>query len=163
MDFLKVLAVLLALGSILFLSYVTTRFVGTKARRVMTGKYISIIETVNIGMDKQLHLVKVGDQFVLIASAGKSVEFLSVVNIDNYDEEAADRNPGTVNFKLLFDKYVQLYKDRKEEKKASQGTSPAGEVRYGEVFRSNLEKLKKLNKEASHKGKADENEITDEK
>jgi len=55
----------------LFLAYVTTKFIGTRTNKIVKGKYIKIIETVNLGFDSRLHLVKAGEEFVLISTCGK--------------------------------------------------------------------------------------------
>jgi len=49
-------------GSVLFLAYVTTKFIGTRTNKIVKGKYIKIIETVNLGFDSRLHLVKAGEE-----------------------------------------------------------------------------------------------------
>lgn len=80
---------LLGFGSILFLAYITTRLLATKAQNVMKGKYINVVETISLGVDKKLHLVKIEETYMLISSSGKSIEFLSIVPIESQDEKPA--------------------------------------------------------------------------
>lgn len=77
---------LLIFGSILFLAYITTKLVASKVNNTMKGKYISVVETINLGTDKKLYLVKVSNTFILLSSSGKKLEFLTVVPIEDYEE-----------------------------------------------------------------------------
>jgi flagellar biogenesis protein FliO len=76
---------ILGFSSILFLAYITTRLLAFRVGNTMKGKYISIVETINIGTDKKLYLVKVDETFILLSSSGKSFDFISVVPIKNYE------------------------------------------------------------------------------
>jgi flagellar protein FliO/FliZ len=87
-DFLYVLGIALIFSSILFLSYMTTRYLASKVERITKGKYLGIIETVALGKDKYLHLIKVGDGFMLLSSSGKGIELICQVEIDNYVENS---------------------------------------------------------------------------
>lgn len=82
LGFLGVFYMLFWVAIILFLAFVTTRFVGQRYAKNLNGKNIKIIETVSIGLDK-LHLVKIGNQFFLISSSGKNINFLSQVDSSN--------------------------------------------------------------------------------
>lgn len=68
---------------ILFLAYAATRFVGQKYAKNLKGKNITVIESVSMGIDKVLYLVKIGNQFFLISSSGKNINFLSQVDSSN--------------------------------------------------------------------------------
>ena len=79
---MEYLGLTVVFGSILFLAYFTTRFLGSKFENKAKGKYIRQVESVSLGPDRQLHLVKVSEQYMLIASSGKNIEFLSEVRVD---------------------------------------------------------------------------------
>ncbi|MCX7747008.1 MAG: flagellar biosynthetic protein FliO [Clostridia bacterium] len=162
-NFIRVLSALVVFGSILFLVVVTTRYVGTKANKAMKGKFINIVETVSLGLDKHIYLVKVGEQFVLIASAGKNIEYLTTVKIDEYSTEELIQSNTAFDFKSFFDKYIQVYKNKKNEKKKSvDSQEEIGAALEGEVFKRNLDKLKRINKGFSTKAKEDGDENTNE-
>ncbi|HHV98993.1 MAG TPA: flagellar biosynthetic protein FliO [Clostridiaceae bacterium] len=120
---------ILAFGAILFLAYITTRLVAGKATRAMKGQYIEIVETVNLGMDKKIHLVKVDKQFILIATSGKNIEFLTNVTLENYeDPEKHEKKNNTFDFKAFLDKYIQFNKN-----------NYTGEKNESEVGRNNTQ------------------------
>ena len=111
---LQIILFLLGFGSILFLTYVTTRYIAGKSNKAMKGRNIQIVETVSLGLDKRIHLVKAGNQYILISSTSKNIEFLSNVNIEETDSKTPEV-PGlqnVFNFKELFDKYTGAYRNR---------------------------------------------------
>lgn len=117
--FLSILGVFLIFGSVLFLAYSGTKFFGIKAGKLMKGKNISIVETVGIGIDKQLHLVKVGEKFILLSTSGKNIQMLTEVKPEELGEmnfQSSETVSG-VDFKELFDKYVGLFQKKVNTKK----------------------------------------------
>ncbi|MCX8130312.1 MAG: flagellar biosynthetic protein FliO [Clostridia bacterium] len=174
--FFQVVGVLLAFGSILFLAVIFTRLLAGKTKRAMKGQYINIVETVSLGLDKQIHLLKVDNQFVLIATAGKTVEFLTTVTLDNYEEDETQTNTSNVfDFKALFDKYIQAYKEKKTEKtqtgrsenrnskKQSESDEDIASPIEGETFKSNLDRLRSMTNLMYKQGKIDGDDGTNEK
>jgi flagellar protein FliO/FliZ len=77
-------------AALLFLAYVTTRFIGGKAKMTMRSKNMKIIESISLGPDKRIHLMKVGGQYLLLSSSGKSIEFLSEIKPDALEETEPD-------------------------------------------------------------------------
>jgi len=157
---LSIFGVLMALASVIFLSYVTTKYFGGKTKKAMKGNYIKIVESVSLGLDKHLHLVKVEDQFVLIATAGKSIEYLTTINVQNFEDKKASEETNPFDFKNFFEKYVQMYKNRtgvKQEKKYEKKGSIDNLENSNErgVFKSNLSKLKDITTRVDYKGKED--------
>ena len=119
-DFLYVLGIALIFSSILFLSYITTRYLANKTGRISKGKYLNIIETVAFGKDKYLHLIKVGNEFMLLSSSGKGIELIGRVEIDNYAENAYnERNQFNFNNMLKYniDKIRNMIKGYEKHKK----------------------------------------------
>ena len=143
---------ILAFGAIAFLTYVASKYFAGKTKRAMSGKYINIIETVSLGLDKHIHLVRVEDQFVLIASTAKTIEFLTNVKIEGFEEkEPLSSNTGNVfDFKSLFEKYVNSYKGKRSGKGSSKenifasSKSESTEMPEENVFKSNLNKMKEI-------------------
>ncbi|MCR4434487.1 MAG: flagellar biosynthetic protein FliO [Clostridiales bacterium] len=116
MSIFQVLWVFTILGSILFLVVITTKYIGNKTKKAMKGQYISIIESVNIGLDKQILLLKAGDEFVLIASAGKSIQYLTTVKLNEYEENESLQQNNVFVFKDFFEKYLKNFNAKKNEK-----------------------------------------------
>jgi flagellar protein FliO/FliZ len=103
------------------------------------GKYLSIVDTVTIGMNKQLYLVKAGNQFILLASSGKNLEFIKEVKLDEIDEETDLQTNNTFDFKAIFDKYFQNFKNKKPDIEEDANTSMESSR-----FKDNLQRLKIL-------------------
>ncbi|MDQ2085882.1 flagellar biosynthetic protein FliO [Herbivorax sp. ANBcel31] len=142
------IAFVIVFSSILFLAYVTTKYIGKKTNRVMKGKYVTVIETVSLGFDNRLHLVKVADDFMLISSAGKNIQMLKTVELDEQKKEIDTNNPNTVNFKDFFNKYLKNFKSKNanETIENSDKNVNAGDDRNlkGEKIKKNLKRLKEL-------------------
>lgn len=130
-------------GSILFLAYVTTRFIGNKSGRAMKGKHINIVETVSVGLDLKLHLVKVGEEFILISASGKNIQLLSKVHVDGYYEEENSGNGNPFDFKEIFEKYLQNFKG-KQNIKEDINTEQLKNGSDDNSFRRNLDKLRTI-------------------
>ena len=162
MEFIQILGVLLAFGALLFLVVVTTRYVGSKAGKAMKGKYIDVVEAVSIGIDKQLLVVRAGEQYILVASAGKNIEFLTTINLDEFHADETAQNGTVFDFKKLFEKYIQAFKNRGnlKVKEVEEDLELSGER---EVFKTNLRRLKEINNKMSKQLNDNGDERTNEK
>lgn len=130
---------LVGFGSVLFLTYITTRFLGTKMNKASKGKHLSIVDTVTLGLNKQLHLVKAGNQFVLMASSGKSLEFIMEIKLDDLEVETETPINNAFDFKTIFDKYFQNFKNKKTDNEEDSPVSMESTR-----FKGNLQRLKIL-------------------
>jgi len=75
-QFISLLTILIAVGSVMFLAYVMTKFVGKKSSGMMKSKYMKVIDTLSFGFDKTVYLVRVGEQFILMHMSVKGMEFI---------------------------------------------------------------------------------------
>ncbi|NLI58995.1 MAG: flagellar biosynthetic protein FliO [Clostridium sp.] len=143
------IAFVLVFGSILFLAYVTTKYIGKRTGRVMKGKYVTVIETVSLGFDSKLYLVKVADEFILISSSGKNVQMLKTIEINEEKEDINENSSNIVNFKDFFQKCLNNFKmkDGNEYIKNLDKNVDKGNFENckGEKLKRNLEKLKEFN------------------
>lgn len=130
---------LVGFGSLLFLTYITTRFLGTRMNKASKGKHLSIVDTVTIGMNKQLYLVKAGNQFILMASSGKNLEFIKEIKLDELDVEMDTETNTTFDFKAIFDKYFQNFKNKKNDNNQEPNSNMEASR-----FKGNLQRLKIL-------------------
>jgi len=160
---LEALFLLLGFGSILFLAYVTSKFVAKKANKAIRGKYISIIETVNLGPDKRIYLVKAGKQFILIATSGKNVSFLTNVDIEDFDESELPQGQNTLKFRGYFDKYLHSYTGIKQNNDGNLAEEAFNDKKGVNVFKNNLEKLRAVVKVALQQNNKSGDESTDDK
>ncbi len=161
----EVILLLLGFGAILFLTYVTTRYLAVKSNKAMKGKHLSIVETISLGTDKRIHLVKAGEKHILVASTAKSIEFLTELSIG---EEEVSNDPAVqgiqnvFDFKSLFEKYMNVYKNKKNISFRPESDLPANNTE-GERFRFNLEKLKNITQKINTQIVKDGDDITNEK
>lgn len=81
----EVLLFLIVFGCIVFIAYVFTRFIGNRTAGAMKSKNMQIIESISFGVDKALYLVKVGDKCFVISISGKTINYLTEVNIHDID------------------------------------------------------------------------------
>lgn len=163
-EILQGMGLLLGFGAILFLAYVTTRFIADKSSNSMKGKYINIVDTINLGMDKRLYLIKVGDRYALIASTGKSIEFLTDVKLEETDLGLSKQNEiGAFSFSGFLDKYLQGYKDKKIVKTPESNNEKAVYSLRGNALKKNLGKLRELTSQIGRDSIKNGDDITNEK
>lgn len=138
----------LVFGSILFLAYVTTKYVGKKTNSVMKGKYVKVIETVSLGFDNRLYLVKVADEFILISSSGKNVQMLKTIEMIEQKEDINITKPNTVNFKDFFQNCLDNFKIKGNSEKIEDVDENMLKGNFenfkGEKIKKNLERLKEF-------------------
>lgn len=162
---IQILASLIVLGAIVFLAYITTRFVGSKANNAMRGKYINVVETVSLGMDKRIHLVKAGEQYVLIASCGRNVEFLTEIKLDISEAEASQAGTEVFDFKGLLEKYLHGFKKKGNANGLNESNTQVEKTAGydSRLFGRNLERIKNIASSAVKQGIRDGDENTNEK
>ncbi|MCX7922386.1 MAG: flagellar biosynthetic protein FliO [Clostridia bacterium] len=163
---LDMLFVLIVLVPILILAVLATKYLGGKAKNAMRGQHISIIETINLGLDKKIHLIKAGDQFVLVASTGKNMQFLTTVKLENYAEGTAESgNSSNFDFKNVFEKYLQNFNGSKRNKSNSivNSSEELMESVEVDVFKNNLNRLRTITAKANKIAKIDGDDNTNEK
>jgi len=158
---LQILFIVIVFGSILFLAYAATKYIAGKSSMAMRGKYINVIETVSLGMDKRLHLVKVDKQFILIASTSKTVELLATVNLEDFDKTEEVKEPQVFDFKAFFDKYIHHYKSKKTDK--AEGGEELKDNGQGDSFKTNLDKMRAITKKLEGQYLKDRDDAKDEK
>lgn len=109
----SLLTILIALGSVCFLAFITTKFVGKKSGGMLKSKHMKVIDTLSMGFDKTLYLVQIGEQFVLMNSSVKGFDF--ICNID-----PSMLNTSTINAedekKNSFGKYFDFFKINESSK-----------------------------------------------
>lgn len=148
MDFLSVLFFLLMFAAVLFLAFVFTRYIAGKTNQAMNGKYIHVIETVSLGLDKKLLLVKAAEQYILIASSGKNLQYLTTIKPEDLDEELSNNRSAPFDFKAIFDKYIGNFKGSKTVKAKKEDIINDQESRIvpDSTFKNNLSTLRTITK-----------------
>ena len=164
-DPFTVMFFILSFGAILFLTYVTTRYLAGKSSKAMKGKHLSIVESISLGTDKRIHLVNAGEKHILIASTSKTVEFLTDLSIGEEKASNDTTVQGAQNvfdFKALFEKYMNMYKNKKSISFRPETDILANNAE-GEKFKFNLEKLKHITQKINTQIENNGDDVTNEK
>lgn len=142
----KVFTVTLAFIVVMVLLLLTTRYLAYKSKKMLKGNYMQIVETLNLGTTNRIHLIKVDNEFLIVSASNKNVEFLSKVNINDYQEQEV-KNPisEVVDFTSILKKYTKGFTFNTKHKEEIPVPKRAENVQENNVvFKSNLEKLKNL-------------------
>jgi len=116
-----------------FLAFIMTKFIGNKSKSAMKSKYMRVVDTMAMGFDKTLYLVKVGEQYIIMCSSQKGFDYICSLNNDfsiretNVESEEANTTKG-------FSKYFDFFKPVSEEKTKQEDND----------IENNIERLKKL-------------------
>ncbi len=162
--FFRYFTIILAFIVVILILLLTTKYLAYKSKKMMKGNHMHVVESLSLGVNIRLHLIKVDKEFFIISSTNKSVEFLARVNIDNYEEEVI-KNPisEVIDFKSVLKKYVGGFNSGSHEEKgrepyqADRETGNTGEIVNDDVmFKKNLEKLKNLTNSGDDEGREDE-------
>lgn len=81
-SFFKTVYYLVMFALILAAAYYVTKFLARKGMVQGRTKTMKVIESMPLGVDKSLHIVKVGAQFFLIGSASKNMFMISELEKD---------------------------------------------------------------------------------
>jgi len=169
MDFVKIFSVILMFMVVVSILLLTTKFLAYKSKKMLKGNYMQIVESLSLGVNNRLHLIKIDNEFFVISATNKNVEFLARVNINDYEEKEI-KNPisEVIDFKAVLKKYINGFNFSNQEKKDVEVESDnilrhkpqdEDEIQNGDViFKKNLEKLKHLTKSINGKRSEDEQE-----
>lgn len=70
---------LFAVGVVLYLSYLFSRYLAVGAAKISKSKYIKIIDRVVLGQDRLLLIAMIGDKHYLIGSSAQSIQILTEI------------------------------------------------------------------------------------
>ncbi len=165
----KYFTVLLAFVVVMAILLLTTKYLTYKSKKMMKGNHMQIVESLSLGINTRLHLVKVDKEFLILSATNKSVEFLARVTISDFEEEEI-KNPisEVMDFKEILKKYISGfnfgyssgarnskteetvagskpvgYADRSDETNFS-SPQPEAALTDNHKFKSNLERLKNI-------------------
>jgi flagellar protein FliO/FliZ len=152
----EIFLAILAFLAVLALLLITTRILTYKSKKMMSGNYMKIVESLSLGVNNRIHLIKVDNEFFIVSATNKHINFLSKVDINNYaEEEIKSPIPDMNDFKAVLKKYVTGNFSSKVKKDADILSDNDSEIRPQSVnefennemtFKNNLEKLKHLSK-----------------
>lgn len=149
-EILSIVFFLIMFAAVLFLAFVFTRYIAGRTNQAMKGKYIHVVDTISLGLDKKLLLVKVAEQYILIASSGKSLEYMTTIKFEDSVEELSSVNrTAPFDFKAVFEKYITNFKELKIPNIAKKENLDRDEVNKtvsDSIFRNNLTRLRTITK-----------------
>lgn len=70
------------------LAYFITKKIASMGAHRMQGKNMEIIESLQIGVNQRIHLVKVGEKIIMIGVSKEHISFLSEAPIESIDLSA---------------------------------------------------------------------------
>jgi len=127
--FITIVFILLCLW---FLAFIMTKFIGNKTKSAMKSKYMRVVDTMAMGFDKTLYLVKVGEQYILMNSSAKGFEFICNLTGD-FSRVVSDEEYSGQNEKG-FSKYFDFFKPSPDVKVSKEDNE----------IENNIEKLKRM-------------------
>ncbi len=72
-----------------------------KVRGTGTTRQLNLVETVRLNPKQALHLVRVGDQHLLIGATDQSISLISAVDIETGEDAASEPSPLSLSFEAL--------------------------------------------------------------
>lgn len=100
---LKVIYFIVVFGIIIFFAYYITRLLGRKVSS-NSGKYMKVVDFLHIGTDRTLVIVRIGSEYILLASTSKGLELIK--SLDGFNEDAENGEA----FTGYLDRYAKSYK-----------------------------------------------------
>ena len=91
---------LVAVGAVLYLSYLFSRYLAVGAAKINKSKYVKIIDRVVLGQDRMILITMIGDKYYLIGSTAQSIQILTELNETDISKMQQDeKTAGSVDFK----------------------------------------------------------------
>ena len=150
-DIFAILGMLIIFAAVLFVAWLTTKLLGKKLAGTSKNKNMKIVETLQIGMDRCLYLIRVGNKYFLFHASRKSLEMVSEIVLDSEAIENQEENGKTTNvfdFKRIFESYSGLTKREKisENKETTIKSDEADDAvkKPASTLLSNIGKLQKI-------------------
>ncbi|MDR1440666.1 MAG: flagellar biosynthetic protein FliO [Clostridiales bacterium] len=120
---------------ILFLAYIVSKLVGKRAQQHGRSRHIEVVDSLFVGADAQLVIVRAADEYFLISKSAKRLEMLAKLDIAAEEAAAlagAEAGAGFAeSFKSLLEKKLSMAARR-------QGGGAPG------VFRGNIERIRDI-------------------
>jgi len=90
MSLLKIIYILIVFIIVLGISYYFSRFIGKRVSG--KNKFMKIIETLTLGNDRHLHIIKVCNEYYLISSSQKGICLVDKIEEEAFKEQIANDN-----------------------------------------------------------------------
>ncbi len=121
-SFLYFFGIFILFCAILFLAWLTTRLIGRRAAGERKTRIMRIVETLPLGMDRSLVLVRVGEKHYLLATSRNRTDFMGEVQPGEIPESPAQT---AGDFRSILERYAGL--GRHQERDAEREDVPDGD------------------------------------
>lgn len=111
---LSLAGAILTVFFVLLLAYWCSRILGKNWMKASSGRNIKVIEQLQLGADKRILLVKLGDHVYLLGVSQAGIQMLSEVEGEFEEPSPQDINLENSAFSVLMKKYASLQQKRKE-------------------------------------------------
>lgn len=117
-----ILKLIVFLPFVIFLIYLSLKYGGNKLQNIQNGKFIKIIERVQVSKDNSLFIAEIGDKTYLMSSASSGLDIKrelteeEIIKLKSKEEIPAIKNYGDL-LKILKNKINFKKVDKYEEKK----------------------------------------------
>jgi len=148
-DFLLLLGMLIIFAAVLFLAWLTTRLLGRKMTGTSKNKLLGVVETLPVGLDRYLYLVRAGNRYFLFFASRKNMEYVSEIEIDEeaLASGAEQEENGGFGFCRIFELYSGLTGKEKRAKDNNEEEYPEKDVGKHEAgLPESIQKLRNLNR-----------------
>lgn len=98
---------------VLYLAYLSTKFIAKNRINALNGENIKVIESVFVGGQASVQLIKVGEQFFLISVCKDNVNFLTEVKADGIVIDKAEEGNQVLSFEGYLKDYISKFKNKK--------------------------------------------------
>lgn len=127
-----VLYFLFMLAVVLAAAYYVTRYLSGKGLKKGKNKNLKVVETLPLGFDKSLLLVKAGEQYLLLGSTQKNISFISVI-----DQEKLAMESSSEVYDNLDDAGIESYIDKLGSRDAGINTIKQNLIKLKSIVRGN--------------------------
>ncbi len=79
-DISQLLTVIAIFLFVLFITYFTTRFVGSYEKQKLRGRNIEVIDTCRISPSKYIQVIKIGEKYVAIGVSKDQISYLTEID-----------------------------------------------------------------------------------
>lgn len=107
-DWLQVIVLLVLFIMVLFGAYFATRLFGSFQIKKGSSKNIHHLESISVGPQKVLQLIKVGEEYILIGVTKDKITFIKDINKENIDinKYNKDKTDLVVPFSKQLEKFL---------------------------------------------------------
>jgi flagellar protein FliO/FliZ len=111
-DFWTTFFYIVVMVAVLIGAYLTTKFLSGKTKRLQKGRFISLVERLPLGKDKNIVLIEIGGQNFLVGVTNQSISILG--QIENENLKAAKETKSAIPRKGFFEQFLKVFNNAKE-------------------------------------------------